>query len=392
MTGRKGWCPGLFDPMPSGDGLLVRVKPPRGIVPAAAALALAGAASRHGNGTIELTRRGNLQIRGLAPASVAPFAEAVIGCGLANADPDSERRRAVMVSPLVGDDPSLAPGIGAIAEQIERGLIEDARLAALPAKFAIVVDGGGVLPLVGVRGDITVRSAGDGFVLSFDGVAAAAHCTPEETASRVLHLVQAFTDPSPSHLPQGEGDSGARLPVPKPIGFHGYEGTGFGAFGLGVPFGHMTSAMLSGLADLAIRFGDGMLRPTPWRAVLIGHVAKADAARLRASAGGAGLIADADDPRCGVVACPGRPSCSSASVATRADAALLIASGALLPGIVHISGCGKGCAHSGSADVTLIGDNGRYGLVRNGSARMLPEITGLTMAEAIDVMKREVAA
>jgi len=41
-------------------------------------------------------------------------------------------------------------------------------------------------------------------------------------------------------------------------------------------------------------------------------------------------------------------------------------------GTVHVSGCAKGCAKSGRADLVLVGSEGRYGIVRNGSAQDQP--------------------
>jgi precorrin-3B synthase len=38
-------------------------------------------------------------------------------------------------------------------------------------------------------------------------------------------------------------------------------------------------------------------------------------------------------------------------------------------GTVHVSGCAKGCAKSGPADLVLVGSEGRYGIVRNGTAQ-----------------------
>ena len=81
---RRGWCPSLYDPMETGDGLLVRVKPPAAGLASAAARALADAAERFGNGVVELTRRGNLQVRGLSPNGVAGFASAMVAAGLAD--------------------------------------------------------------------------------------------------------------------------------------------------------------------------------------------------------------------------------------------------------------------------------------------------------------------
>ena len=61
---RRGACPGLSAPMPTGDGLLVRLMPTDSVV-VADLLALCAAARRDGNGTIEITARGSLQVRGL---------------------------------------------------------------------------------------------------------------------------------------------------------------------------------------------------------------------------------------------------------------------------------------------------------------------------------------
>ena len=56
----KGWCPGGVRPMPSGDGLLVRVRPWCGAFAREQAIGLADIAETLGNGHIDLTRRANL--------------------------------------------------------------------------------------------------------------------------------------------------------------------------------------------------------------------------------------------------------------------------------------------------------------------------------------------
>ena len=142
----RGWCPTLLLPMDSGDGWLARVKPSAGTLSAAAARLIADAARRHGNGHIDLTSRGNLQVRGLSPRSAEDFARTIIGAGLASANPSLEAIRNVMANPLGPDDPSAAFDSHAAARDIEAMLAGEPSLWALPSKFDIVVDGGGVLP------------------------------------------------------------------------------------------------------------------------------------------------------------------------------------------------------------------------------------------------------
>ena len=62
---RRGWCPGVRRPMMTGDGLLVRLHPFAGRVSADQARLIAQAARDYGNGHLDITARGNLQIRGV---------------------------------------------------------------------------------------------------------------------------------------------------------------------------------------------------------------------------------------------------------------------------------------------------------------------------------------
>ena len=73
---RRGACPGLSAPMLTGDGLLVRLSLTDSIA-LDALREICAAARRHGNGTIEITTRGSLQVRGLTARSADAFADAV---------------------------------------------------------------------------------------------------------------------------------------------------------------------------------------------------------------------------------------------------------------------------------------------------------------------------
>ena len=123
----RGWCPTVHAPMASGDGLLVRVKPFGGRISSPALHALAEAAASFGNGVIELTRRGNLQIRGVRDP--AAFARAMVAAGLADPDPDREARRNVIAVPPC-DDTLVAEAEAILAD-----------LPGLPPKFHVVVQG-----------------------------------------------------------------------------------------------------------------------------------------------------------------------------------------------------------------------------------------------------------
>ena len=97
---RRGWCPSLARPMPTGDGLLARIHPPLGALSAAQMRAVAAGARAHGNGHIDVTARGNLQIRGVSEASAPRLACALAQAGLGDTRDDGGPQRLTLTAPL----------------------------------------------------------------------------------------------------------------------------------------------------------------------------------------------------------------------------------------------------------------------------------------------------
>jgi precorrin-3B synthase len=138
---------------------------------------------------------------------------------------------------------------------------------------------------------------------------------------------------------------------------------------VGVAFGQLQYRTLGRLASDA-----RALRVTPWRMLLLEG--------LRAIPRDTDLVTRADDPALRVVACSGAPRCGEAFADTRALAS------ALAPYIpadarLHVSGCAKGCAHAGTAEITLVAGRDGFDLIRNGSTRDAPIMRGLSGAGLI---------
>src|SRR5262249_47392476 len=136
---RRGACPGLSAPMATGDGLLVRLLPV-GTMALDAFAAMCAAAQRHGNGVIEVTSRGSIQIRGLSAASAPRFAAAVAALGIAAADGIP-----ILTDPLAGLDPEEIIDAIALAAALRRKLADSALALRLSAKVSVAIDGGATL-------------------------------------------------------------------------------------------------------------------------------------------------------------------------------------------------------------------------------------------------------
>jgi precorrin-3B synthase len=373
--------------MQSGDGLIARVRPWAGAFGLAEASALADAAERFGNGHIDLTRRANLQIRGLSDASLPGLQDVVGRLGLVDRDAGAEAGRNIMVSPLAGIDPAEAD-IRPIARALADLLASDTGLQRLPPKFGFLVDGGGSVSIAGERADISLKALGRTMAVGLDTPAGTdwiGSTSVDEAAEVAVAIARIFIGLSREQgrlRDLGEGPFGRlRAIVHKGLGpvgalsnesrrLIGLKGL---AVGVAAPFGRLEAHQLRSLAGLAEEAGAADIRLSPWRALYVGTRDAAAAQALMEGAHEIGLIVEASDPILRIDACPGAPACRSSSVDTRRTARRLAASA--FSGTIHVSGCAKGCARSAPADLVLVGEQGRYGVIRNGTTRDVPERT-----------------
>lgn len=369
----KGWCPGAWQPMRSGDGLVVRIRPHAGRIDAEQAAGIADLAERYGNGLIDLTSRANLQIRGVSDDGHPSLIGGLARLRLLDPAPDIEARRNILVTPFwtAGDETI------AIADQLERALAKGP--TGLPAKFGFAIDCGRARVLGGASADVRIERGSDGaLIVRADGAEFGRPVARDEAATIALSLAEWFVASGgnkrrrmAAHLAAGvkppEALCGNELParqqaVPDPAL------TPYGAL-FGLAFGQVTHAALRSLAASA----DG-LRMTPWRMML--------AEAFRDMPVGEGFITRADDPLARVVACSGAPRCLEAHADTRALAA------ALAPHLpadarLHVSGCAKGCARSAPATITLVATSDGFDLVRDGSTRDAPTVRALSRASML---------
>lgn len=388
---RRGWCPGALHPMESGDGLIVRVRPRGGALTADEARALADTARDCGNGVIELTRRAGLQLRGVDATNLGEVHRILDRLGFLDESPQAEVRRNILSNPLAGFDPECCD-IRPILRALEQRLASVEACNHLPAKFGFVVDGGGRLPLGSEDSDIRFDVGRDEQVrVSVGGNATTAAllgwCRAENVPEVTVRLVSVFvacrtvemnrmgaflsTNGMASLLSALVGlldrdrdDLAAPGEAADFVGLGRAENNA-AWFGTALPFGTGQAAQLEGLAALSDRFGDGKIRITPWRSVILVLKADADVDALTGEAKDLGLVTESADPRRFLVACPGAPFCRSAQGTTRDLAcAIAAAAPALIDGSVsiHVSGCVKSCARSGAADITLTAQDGFYRL------------------------------
>ena len=116
MPARRGACPGLSAPMPTGDGLLVRLHP-IGSIPLVAFAELCRGARRYGNGVIEITSRGSIQVRGLRNETAPQFAADIAALDIAADDGVP-----VLCNPLAGIDAGEIFDSDSLAAELRRVL------------------------------------------------------------------------------------------------------------------------------------------------------------------------------------------------------------------------------------------------------------------------------
>ncbi|HET9764105.1 MAG TPA: precorrin-3B synthase, partial [Casimicrobiaceae bacterium] len=213
MTGFmiKGWCPSALRPMPSGDGLVLRVRPRGGRLTPAQASGIAELAKAFGNGLIDVTGRANLQIRGVREIDSEALAAALDGLGLVDGEAALEAQRNILVTPfwVAGDDTHL------LAAELERALA--AMPLGLPDKFGFAVDCGDSRVLAHAPADVRIeRGAQGGLIVRAEGAAEGRAVAREQAVPTALALANWFVATGGANNGRGRMAahiaSGIRLP------------------------------------------------------------------------------------------------------------------------------------------------------------------------------------
>lgn len=157
MRTRADRCPGVLRPWAADDGLLVRLRLVGGRLPAASLARLLQVSADFADGSVYLTKRANLQLRGL-PGCDGRLAPAVVtaleSTGLLPSR-SHELVRNILASPQsghAGGHVDLRP----VAARLDALLCADPQLAGLPGRFLFVLDDG--------RGDLIDRTCDAGLV------------------------------------------------------------------------------------------------------------------------------------------------------------------------------------------------------------------------------------
>jgi precorrin-3B synthase len=369
--------------METGDGLLVRLL---AVAPISldALIGLCAAARAYGNGIMEISARGSLQIRGLTPLSAPHLAAEIAGL-----DVDISEGVPVIADPLPGDPDALID-TDAIAAALRRTIA--ARALTLAPKVSVVIDGGGRIDLEALSSDIRLTAVatpdGPKFRLGLAGNATTATrlglVAPTEAVEAVRKLLAEIAELGPEArgadlldgpaFPQQDEDPAPSAPRMDVIGQHPLK-DGALALGVGLAFGHTEAAALAELAMIARSSGADWARPAPGRALLLGPFDQANAGATRRAAEQLGFVVDAHDSRRRIAACAGAPLCMLGLIAARALAAEIAREVPLPAGkgiALHVSGCAKGCAHPLRAPVTVVGSEKGCALIADGTARARP--------------------
>jgi precorrin-3B synthase len=399
----------------AADGFLARVRLPGGLADAARLRALARLAADLGDGRIELTSRGNVQLRGLAADAAGRLTDGLARAGLLPSF-SHDRVRNVLASPLAGLD--RGPDLTGLVRALDAGLCARPGLAELPGRFLFAIDDGrgdvsglgadvvavvepGGVVVNGLRvrpAEVPGENVPVGGALDADRVRAGPAGTggkPDGQEDSVVDVMLAFAEAfldlkaesggtawRVSDLPGGPGRVrslvAARLglaaapraavatPVARPVGLVARRETGGdgesaelvrddpgGSAVLLAPLGRLTAAQVTWVAD---RVAGRAARVTPWRSVVLPDLA--DAAAVLREAAGMGFGTDAASPWLRVSACAGRPGCASALADVQADAAGFAAR---WPGrIVHVSGCARHCGRPAATEIDVTATSEGY--------------------------------
>ncbi len=343
--------------------------------------ALAVAALEIGNAELELTSRGNVQLR--AVTDPEEFARRIADVGLLPST-THERVRNILASPLSGRIGGHADVRGLVGD-LDRALCTDPALADLPGRTLFTLDDGRG-DVSGLRGDFGVHALDDGrFALVLAGEDSGARLAEADVVSVLLAAARAFGESRGeawrlNEVPGGTERVLARLSLAR-LGLEYGDPVTLpdaierGPIGwLDQPDGNVTLAAGLAFGTLPARLAEFLAaveKPiviTPWRSLLVPDLEEWAAEQVVRVLAPMGLIFDENSPYLQVSACAGQPGCAKSHTDVRADARAAIENEELpAEGRQHWSGCDRKCGRPRGEVTDVVSGHDGY-RVENGSS------------------------
>ena len=349
---------------------MVRVRIPGNALTSTQLRALAGIAAELGGGYGDVTTRGNIQIREIAPKSVIELLTRLADAGLSSRGAGADNVRNVTASPLAGIDAGELIDTRPLAKALQMYLANSRDLFGLPRKFNVSFDGGGRVSTVTDTNDIGFVATqlddtpGVHFRVLLAGVTGhlrfAEDCgllvAPDECVAVAAAMLRVFaehgdrTDRKKARLCYVLDRLGAprfltlvqeklAFPLrfvptgrcsPRPVvdkhghlGVHAQAQRGLSSIGVAIPVGRMTAAQMRALAAIADDFGNGELRVTVWQNIIVPNVADDRIAAACAAIAELGFATEASSVVGGIVACTGNTGCRFSATDTKGQAIAL---------------------------------------------------------------------
>jgi precorrin-3B synthase len=323
--------------------------------------AVALAATRWASPAMELTSRGNIQIRAVTDTSAV--AQALAAAGLLPSD-THERVRNIVASPLSGRVGHFAD-IRAMVAELDDAIQAQPALAGLPGRFLFSIDDGRG-DVSGLAADAGIQVVGEAAALLLAGRDTGLRFPPSEAVSALITVAVRFAEIRGTCWRVRELDDAGPLVAgfaaitepgatwePSTRGPIGWieQNDGRVALGAAVPLGVLNARVGEYLAAI-----NAPMVITPWRSVLVFDLDEevADVA-LRVLAP-MGLVFDENSPWLSISACTGSPGCERSAADVRADATALIDEPAA--GHRHFVGCERACGSPVVGDVLVATGDG----------------------------------
>jgi ferredoxin-nitrite reductase len=402
---------GLFYVAPAQDSLMARVRIPGNAMTSLQMRTLAGIASDLGGGYGDVTTRGNIQIREIAPRHIVEVLMRLSESGLTSRGAGADNVRNITSSPLSGIDPTELIDTRPMARALQFYLLNNRDLFGLPRKFNVSFDGAGRVSVATETNDIgfvatRITNAADVapgvyFRVLLGGITGhlrfANDCgllvAPEECVAVAAAMLRVFaahgdrTDRKKARLCYlldrlgtekyldlvqakltfdmrflAADHCSPRPPVDKHghIGIHRQAQPGLSSIGIVIPVGRMTAKQMLSLAELADTCGDGELRPTVWQNIILPNVRSVRVPEAVRAISAMGYDVNSTAISGCVVACTGNAGCRFSATDTKQHALQLAQHldqrfEVDIPINIHLTGCPNSCAQHRVADIGLLG-------------------------------------